>query len=486
MNIGTKDQGENTSNIIKIHLPIMTTRRRITRSNSDSVTNKSNDAGEDENVPRDTDVLFGNYNFLESHDGTKQWASVVGSYSQQYYWSSDLYQKIRNDKRLIGKRYFMLIKKGKFRPATGLEIEQRTCGVFDNGGGKKKQSRKRRTSTGDVSTTGAEIATKSEGRHFQEGDNVYVYDQLWRAKIVEVGDFLDGVKFKVHYMGFLATSDQWVDRLQIFPHSEKMKEIYHQIDKAEGTAFQGEYDVVQTNGNGADEEEEHDAGAKKRRKTQTNGETGAASRNDSNEAAPAPTAATKPRSSRSASNTSTAAVSEDSISASDYNNVTKLASDGASEIISHRLFSIKQKPKTTDATTTTARSAATTIAVTTSTTASINCNSTLDLSQVITDALEKCKVAKQKAQELGMTAIVPLLNAEGANWSLGVIHQYLNVKEIQTNLPALDQMQSNVDKWKKEGGIKGLEAMAMERNIQKWNKAQEHLARFVECLVEDL
>mmetsp|Transcript_35537 Transcript_35537/g.86133 ORF Transcript_35537/g.86133 Transcript_35537/m.86133 type:complete len:475 (-) Transcript_35537:118-1542(-) len=474
----------------------MATTRRRTRSNLGNANNTSINTEEDENTPKDTDVLFGCYEFLENHPGTKHWASVVGTYSQQYYWSSTLYQRIRNEKSLLGKKYFVFLKKNKYRPATELEIQQRTCGVFDNGGGKKKQSRKRRASNGDTSTTvvaSAAMDTSDGAKEFQEGDKVYVYDQLWRAKVVEVADFIDGRKYKVHYTGFLATSDQWVDNLQLFPFSEQMKEIYSQIDKAEGTAFDGEYDVVETNGKNEDEEEEHGPGAKKRRKTQTKGKPRSTAKNNSKAKVtntPNTTGTTThPRRSRSSSNTSTTATAEDSvtdneevnsISPSHYNNVTKLANDGVSEILSHRLFTMKQKPKTT------ANNSSTTKKATTDNTGTSAADEAMDFRRIITDALAKCETTKLTAKEAGMATVGPLLSGEAAKWSLATINRCLNVEKIQTDLPRLEQMQSNVDKWKQEGGIKWLEAMAMERNIQKWKKAQEHLTKFVECLVEDL
>ncbi|CAJ1967138.1 unnamed protein product [Cylindrotheca closterium] len=476
----------------------MVTHRRRTRSDSVNANNASNETEEDESTPKDTDVLFGCYDFLENHPGTKQWASVVGTYSNQYYWSSTLYQRILNDKHLLGKRYFVFLKKNKFRPATELEIEQRTCGVFDNGGGKKKQSRKRRTPNGDKLTTGVTTTTanmKNSANDFQEGDNVYVYDQLWRGKIVEMADFVDGRKYKVHYTGFLATSDQWVDKLQLFPYSEQMKEIYNQIDKAEGTAFEGEYDVAETTHGNEDYEdaEEHELGVKKRRRAQTKGKRGSTASNNSKVANPKNATTHTQRSSSPSNTTSTTVATEESItdneevnsiSASHYNNVTKLAGDGVSETFSHRLFTMKQKSKTTANSNSTPIKAAAKTA--TGAAASIDSNETTDSSHFITDALAKCEAAKRTAQEEGMTSIRPLLNGEAAKWSFASINRFLNVEEIQTNFLQLDQMKSDVVKWKEEGGIKWLEALAMERNIEKWSKAQEHLAKFVECLVEDL
>lgn len=341
------------------------------------------------------------------------------------------------------------------------------------------------------------LDTIDSAKELKEGDSVYVYDQLWRAKIVEVADFTDGRQYKVHYMGFLATSDQWVDKLQLFPYSEQMKTLYGQIDRAEGSAFEGEYDAVATNGNEneAEEEEHVPAGTKKRRKTQTKGKRG--STKDKNTKVADPNSPKKhTRRSRSSSNTSTMATTKasitdleevTSISPSHYNNVTKLASDGVSEILSHRLFTMKQKATTAVVNTHATRSKAITAkTATTVKSAPIQSNETVDLSQIIADALAKCETAKRTAQEAGLTAIGPLLNDEAAKWSLGTINRFLNVEKIQTELPLSEQMQANVDKWKQEGGIKGLEAIAMERNIQKWTKAQEHLAKFVECLVEDL
>jgi hypothetical protein len=97
------------------------------------------------NMPSDQDILFGNCSFLDEHPGTKKWASILGTYSQQYYWSDSVYQKIRSDKRMEGRQYMMLISTKKFRLATEEEIEERTSAVFENGGGKKRPLKRRKT-----------------------------------------------------------------------------------------------------------------------------------------------------------------------------------------------------------------------------------------------------------------------------------------------------------------------------------------------------
>jgi hypothetical protein len=191
-------------------------------------------------MPSDQDILFGNCSFLDEHPGTKKWASILGTYSQQYYWSDSVYQKIRSDKRMEGRQYMMLISTKKFRLATEEEIEERTSAVFENGGGKKRPLKRRKTRH---SLPSDDSAVDDVLNDFKVGDDVYAFEQLWRASIVEKSDFLDGTKYMLHYKGFRNESDSWVDALQLFPSNKDTFTLYHQLDRSEIRAFENENDL---------------------------------------------------------------------------------------------------------------------------------------------------------------------------------------------------------------------------------------------------
>eukprot|EP00980_Cylindrotheca_fusiformis_P026714 scaffold17050_cov79-Cylindrotheca_fusiformis.AAC.5 len=444
--------------------------------------------------PRDQDILFGDFKFLEQHAGTKRWAAIVGIYSRQSYWSDKVYQNIRNDKRLQGRNYLMLLLPGggrqanKFRSATEEEIEERTCTVFNHGGGKKRSSS---TTTRTTTTTMTKrrklghnkntMATKDGKKNenggnenndaeivFKVGDDVYAFDQLWRASIVEQSDGFDGTKYLVSYAGFRRDQDNWVDELQLFPANAETTRLYHQLDKSQLTAFEND-----DNGGSIMVSGTTTRSSSKRRSTNT-----------SKKAAITKSVKTKGKSSPSPQTPVEIPPSPDLMA--------------GEEIISHRLVvssttSSGRKSKKSTATTATA----------------VALDDVIDLEQVITQAISKCKNAlKQSSNEAGIlvgsTTVESIVAGEVAAWTQQTLSNLFFVQQKQENenvnvisslsssstilLPNAKEMEQTAKSLKEGtgGSLKRLEALALERKAKIWNEAQKHLVNFVQCLVQDL
>lgn len=363
--------------------------------------------------PCDEDIVFGDCKFLDEHPGTKKWASIIGVYSRQTYWSESVYKNIRNDKRMKPKKYMILTRGNKFRLATEEEIEERTCAVFQNGGGKKRSSKRRKLRHhASSSNDSGEVGPSSD---FKTGDDVYAFDQLWRASIIEKSDFLDGTKYLLSYKGFRGDANNWVDGLQLLPSNGETSDLYHHLDKAETTAFENEDNDILGIG---------------------------VAKTDS------PPKPIKSTSMPYRSKGKTSARKPESIPPSPTCTVPLPRNE-----ISHQLV----------------------------------VPSTMDLDNVVKQALAKCTDAVNRSNDAGIGFTVETIVAgEAAKWTESTLSAIF-IPTVLGALPKTKELKDKANNLKNEGGgLKRLASLAMERNEQKWAKAQKHLASFVQCLVDDL
>jgi hypothetical protein len=374
-------------------------------------------------MQREQDILFGNCIFLDKHPGTKKWASILGTYSQQYYWSDSVYQKIRDDKRMEGRQYMMLLGSSKkFRLATEEEIEERTRAVFENGGGKKRPLKRRKTRHSLPSDDSAVGDVLNE---FKVGDDVYAYDQLWSASIVEKSDFLDGTKYMLHYKGFRHESDSWVDALQLFPSNKDTSTLYQELDKSEIRAFENEneyrLEVVEAAPSTARQ-------TRVQSRSQKRKDSGSSKKPANIPPSPAASSSPDPK---------------------------------PREEIFHRL--VIQPPNVVVDMEEVVKQALS------------KCNTAVTLSNEAGIGCTVKTVMSGEAAKWSATTLSTIFSPT----VLAALPHAKQMKDMATQ-----QQQSN--KQEEGGGLQRLAALAMERNDKKWKQAQKHLAHFVQCLVDDL
>lgn len=182
--------------------------------------------------PQDNDVIFGNWNhYYYFHRGTKKWVNKIRKYSRETsdVWSNEIFDRIMSTFKTECKTarfLFELEKDGNklYRNATPGDIKTRAKDLFENRMPKKRHTNKRKNENDD----------DDEMDVLKEEDDVYVYTQLWHAKIKDIIEDMNGrKKYHVHYYLFSNSHDEWVDEAQLFPKKKETTELFHQLDTSQ-------------------------------------------------------------------------------------------------------------------------------------------------------------------------------------------------------------------------------------------------------------
>ncbi|GFH61838.1 predicted protein [Chaetoceros tenuissimus] len=107
-----------------------------------------------------------------------------------------------------------------YRHATPREIKIRAKALFENRMPKKKHTNRKIQNDDDET--------------MKEDDDVYVYTQLWHAKIKDIREDMSGKKqYHVHYYLFSKSYDEWVDEAQLIPKNKETTELFKQLDTSQ-------------------------------------------------------------------------------------------------------------------------------------------------------------------------------------------------------------------------------------------------------------
>lgn len=202
--------------------------------------NSSGENHQDDSVPQDPDVLFGQDSFLEEHPGTIHWAKRLRRYVKEYSvseWSDrELTKRLAKElKDQKGSRFLVSLSDGSFVPATKDRIHRECEELFKTGGGKKlsgnSSKKKRKSSQAPVNKA------RGGSAPIVVGGNAYAFEKLLEVLILEVrvgglfpvigaADSRRGKEDTTHHrlrIRYMASQEEeWVPSWRVMPNTSQV------------------------------------------------------------------------------------------------------------------------------------------------------------------------------------------------------------------------------------------------------------------------